>query len=567
MENVKELTIDEVLMLPQFKQAIFVSGHKGTNKVVTWVHVLEHTFIKDFINGHELVLTTGARWENDRDPVIFLEHLIEKNVSALCIQLGEKYNRYRCVEDLPRDLTSKAESANFPLIVFPEDYDCRFIDLIHNIHSLIINQNYKQLLDQERFIEGLYQILLNPYDMKDILNYLHKYLNISVAYLKNQEKPLFVPKAPINIQNKILDTIKYMQENNLSSLQTGNLNITCRNVSTLKQDSTLLCIYSDQRQLNNYDNQILDKCVFNLSKTMLDALLNQEKEQYRRNQWIEKWLNGQLGKQEIGQKLQEEDPFLQPTGCAVCLVSFPQDGRQQDIQADKMFRITGAARAYFEESGFKLLCFMDQQNLLFVLINTLKHKSWKNRLTAALNRIMDTITSNAYIQFNESIFFSVGDMYSDLNKLATSHKNAQETLYIQNKYNKPLLLFYDDLHVCRLIISLEKTGDLESFVVKYLEPILKEENDKEKSILLDTVIALRDCQYNKIEAAKHLFISRQSIYQRIKTLQTLLGEDFCTNPQKRICLETALYGLDHIKNETRKTVESKIIDSTEPASK
>jgi len=138
-------------------------------------------------------------------------------------------------------------------------------------------------------------------------------------------------------------------------------------------------------------------------------------------------------------------------------------------------------------------------------------------------------------------------MYSKLDQLSTSYQNARDTLYIQRKFGKPALLYYNDLHVHRLIISLEKTGDLENLILEYLQPILKD-GFKAEPALIDTLTALRDCHYNKIEAAKHLYISRQSIYLRIKTLEKLLGDDFISSPQKRICLETALYGLEYVNN-------------------
>ncbi|MBW6464028.1 MAG: helix-turn-helix domain-containing protein, partial [Firmicutes bacterium] len=56
-----------------------------------------------------------------------------------------------------------------------------------------------------------------------------------------------------------------------------------------------------------------------------------------------------------------------------------------------------------------------------------------------------------------------------------------------------------------------------------------------------------------------LFIARQSLYQRIKVLETFLGSDFISSPQKRACLDIALYGLDYI-NGTEET-QSKNFDT------
>ncbi len=98
--------------------------------------------------------------------------------------------------------------------------------------------------------------------------------------------------------------------------------------------------------------------------------------------------------------------------------------------------------------------------------------------------------------------------------------------------------------VYTIVLALDKSGELNGFINRHLRPILSAKPPK-NNLLLQTLIALRDCQYNKIEAARRLFISRQSIYQRIKTLENLLGDDFLNNAQKKICIETALYGLHY----------------------
>jgi PucR family transcriptional regulator, purine catabolism regulatory protein len=192
---------------------------------------------------------------------------------------------------------------------------------------------------------------------------------------------------------------------------------------------------------------------------------------------------------------------------------------------------------------------MEKQTLVLIIINKLEQSPWKIRLAGALNQIAEVLASSSFLHFDRNIFFSVGKIYGELDQLSESYKNARDSLYIQRKFGKPALLFFDDLHIHRLIIALEKTGDLESLVCAYLQPLLKN-GFKAEQALIDTLTALRDTQYNKIEAAKQLFISRQSIYLRIKTLEGLLGEDFITSPQKRICLETALYGLEYLNNES-----------------
>ncbi len=188
---------------------------------------------------------------------------------------------------------------------------------------------------------------------------------------------------------------------------------------------------------------------------------------------------------------------------------------------------------------------MEKNYIILIIINKLEQPPWKERLVSALNQVNEVLTSSSFLNLDRKLYFSVGKMFSQLDQLSKSYESAKDTLYIQQKQGKPALMFFENLYVHRLIIALEKTGDLENYTMQYLHPILTNKINTESN-LIDTLIALRDCQYNKIEAAKKLFISRQSIYLRIKSLKSILGEDFISNPHKRICIEIALYGLEYM---------------------
>ncbi len=180
------------------------------------------------------------------------------------------------------------------------------------------------------------------------------------------------------------------------------------------------------------------------------------------------------------------------------------------------------------------------------MVDTNNAKNWKPRLTEALRQVTELFLSINTDDPERRIAFSIGKLYTNLKQLSASLENAKEALYIRKKFGWNEISFYDDLHVYRMIMLLENSASTESFVADYLGPIISD-NKPDKN-LLKTLIALRDCQYNKKDTAEKLFIARQSLYQRIKTLEGLLGEDFISSPEKRICTEIALYSLGYINN-------------------
>jgi PucR family transcriptional regulator, purine catabolism regulatory protein len=546
MKDSAQLSINDILKMPYFKNAVIVAGEKGLDKSVSWVHVLEQTQITDYVNGQELVLTTGAGWKNENDSILFLKQLIEQNVSALCIQLGARYNPYDKIEELPPALLELANNNDFPLIVFPEEHECRFVDLIHDLHTLIINQNYRYLLDQENFLTELYYILLNPHDTLDILNYLNRTTDLNIAYYPLDENKLFVPRVSSDLQKKVTELVEEMRCKSMPTLHNDNISIACQTVSAGSQDLATLVIFSTKRLISDYELLILNKCAISLAHEYYGNLLGNEKDRYYQDKWIDQWLHGNLSNQAIRHNLQQDEPFIRPLSCTTCLISFPPSAITHKKETElMMYRVSGVIRSFLEQRDFSIHCFMEKNYIILIIINKLEQPPWKERLINALNQVNEVLTSSSFLNLDRKLYFSIGKMFSQLDQLSKSYESAQDTLYIQQKQGKPALMFFENLYVHRLIIALEKTGDLENYTMQYLHPILTNKINTESN-LIDTLIALRDCQYNKIEAAKKLFISRQSIYLRIKSLKSILGEDFISNPHKRICIEIALYGLEYM---------------------
>jgi PucR family transcriptional regulator, purine catabolism regulatory protein len=154
------LTVEEILKLPQFKYAAVIAGRNGLSNKVVWSHVMEVTNCRDYINGNDFILTTGAGWKDIEDVHLYFKQLIEAKAAALCVQLGTKFNFFDTSNDIPVEIIKEAEQNNFPIIVFPKNHECRYIDLIRDIHALIINSDYKLYLEQESFINELNEITI-----------------------------------------------------------------------------------------------------------------------------------------------------------------------------------------------------------------------------------------------------------------------------------------------------------------------------------------------------------------------------------------------------------------------
>ncbi|AMX83874.1 hypothetical protein GS3922_09485 [Geobacillus subterraneus] len=95
-----------------------------------------------------------------------------------------------------------------------------------------------------------------------------------------------------------------------------------------------------------------------------------------------------------------------------------------------------------------------------------------------------------------------------------------------------------------MIIVLDKYSDLREAINRYLGPII-EYDRKYNGKLLETLKVYLQCNGSKQEAAKRLFIVRQTLYHRMEKLERFLGTDFM-EADKRLALELMLKAYDYL---------------------
>ncbi len=556
-DNMTALSISEILKTPAFQYATVIAGQKGLDKKVDWAHILEMVDCSDYVNGHELILTTGLGWEKEEDINTFVQNLIAKNVTAMCLQLGQKFNRYRTVADIPDKVIEEANRFNFPLIVFPEEHDCRYIDLIKNIHSMVINRNYKIFVDQEEFLNKFYLLLINNHDIDDILDFIHKNLEIGVVYKQSNGSMRVIPKVSMSEKANLENLLQQDFPVETISVDCNCLQLAIKKISACGQELGILALFGKKRQLTDFDYLVLNKCTHALAQEYIGALYLKEKKNLSQARWIRKWLTGKLNNNDIENKIKIEEPSITPQGCLACLAEYSSNYEEKESVKKTFVQIAGIARAILEKKGFYLFPYKQNNTTIFLLINTQGPHTWKPRLEEALKETSDLALNGHFNNQYRKIYFYVGKLVKNLASINESLESAKKAFYMKSIVPEKNIVFFENLFVYRLILMLENRSELKNFVHDYLKPIM-DNNNKPDPALLKTMIALRDNHYNKKETAKTLYIARQSLYQRINKLEELLGQDFISSAEKRISLEVALYGLEFLnaKNSSVKNVKN-----------
>ena len=186
MQQHYQLTVEEVLERPSFQHAYIAAGKLGLGRLVRWVHIIEVIQFEQLLQGGEMILTTGAAFKNDTESFMtYLDQLIHRNVTCLCIEMGHY------ISSVPQAWMDAAEAHDFPLIIFPEAV--RFIDITQDIHAHIINQHHKALQDLEKISREFHRMTLSSQGVTHVLALLQSSTKGQVIYVPVDAQPKSIP--------------------------------------------------------------------------------------------------------------------------------------------------------------------------------------------------------------------------------------------------------------------------------------------------------------------------------------------------------------------------------------
>ncbi|MFE7896902.1 PucR family transcriptional regulator [Streptomyces sp. NPDC057424] len=147
------LTIAEVLRLPVLTEGMprVLAGESQLHRAVRWVHVTELLNPADFLEGGELVLTTGMPYPQDASELRgYVDQLADVGAAGLVVELGHRYRK------VPEELVAACRAREVPLVELARGV--RFIDVTQTVHALILDTQ-GALLRRGRDIQDIFTAL------------------------------------------------------------------------------------------------------------------------------------------------------------------------------------------------------------------------------------------------------------------------------------------------------------------------------------------------------------------------------------------------------------------------
>lgn len=160
----RALTVADVLALPVMAsgQPQVITGLPLLGRPVRWVHITELTDPASFLKGGELVLTTGMPLPDDSAGVRrYVDELADVDAAALVIELVRRYHRP------PDALVHACRARGLPLITLAKDVN--FLEVTQVVHALILGNQAEAMRRTQRVHEAFTALTLRGAGPEDVM--------------------------------------------------------------------------------------------------------------------------------------------------------------------------------------------------------------------------------------------------------------------------------------------------------------------------------------------------------------------------------------------------------------
>lgn len=511
----KNMTVGELIKTRYIKDiSRVVAGHAGLDKVVEWVHILEiRDVVSDSVDSRDLVFTTGICFTDKTIAVKFMKSLLEAGVSGLCIETALYYH------EIDEELIRIANENDFPLIEIFEI--SRFKDITKGLNRMITESELRGAKYAD-YYDKQFSKIEGKGTLQDGIRYTADFLNVEIAYLPSighqYTTSESIRRDSFTITKDISDEIDGDEIYCRGKIAVKNLNVGDKNYG-------ILLFRSNNKEMADFDIMILGRLANRIKSELIDEIRRNEEKIYNENSWIAKWMNGELAKDKVHEKLKKLGVSKLYSEYCVCTCILEKNILFSDFIAD----MTLFVRRFFEEENLYVIGYINGTMIHYIVFNT-----EKGSMVAKMKRIVNCLvkSKNNLIDYKKTKFV-LGKIVSDSKELDRSYKTSIECIDYAFESIENLTVF-DELYFDRVLHAISDMQTINEFVSDYLGELILPQNYE----LLNTLIAYYDCNCSKQKTAEKLYIARQTLYFRLQKIETILGNNYDTG-EYRFALEFA----------------------------
>lgn len=519
------VSIDDVMKMESFAQAEIIAGHRGTNRQIQNVYVMEVPDIFSYIDQDGLLFTTlYPIADNEEAMMSFISQLAKHKLAGVAIKLG------RYIKEIPPYMIDQANQLDFPIIVLPDD--ANLSTLTNQILTTLLGMKTSMLEFREMISHQLHRLLLQGADLEEFVHYVAKITGGSILILDNslscRASSLSFNYEHLSINKGKFQSLidhQYTKQQLTNILKVGETSyhenqLFVQSISAGKKGLGYLVVLIEQP-----DNKIKHLDVIVEQAIILLAFLLQteqtiiQKERNYLDSFIRDIMNGRYRTQsEIIEKAKVFRWNFNFPNIIVVLKSDIEDSRKRlstyykILDSEKIQRIIAdvfdipvqnCKTVYYND---ELLCFISV--------------AFETRLKERLIRAADQL--NKTLKDFGKFGISISDTVYEVNQMKAAYDHALlvHHIYASTLQSGSFTQFYDDLGLYKLFHLIQDKDSLEEYVQAKIGKVIAYDQQREID-LLETLFYLIKHKGNLQKTADDMFIHYNSLRYRVQKLKEL----------------------------------------------
>ncbi|MFC8193900.1 PucR family transcriptional regulator [Streptomyces sp. NPDC060006] len=525
----RPVTVADVLALPVLAtgQPQVVTGEARLDRLVRWVHITELTDPASFLKGGELVLTTGMPLPDDAAGVRrYVDELTDIGAAALVIELVRRYHRP------PESLVQACRTRGLPLITLARDVN--FLEVTQVVHALILGNQADAMRRTQRIHEAFTALTLRGAGPEDVVRSAAEMSGRTVVLENLVHQALICEPSGTTVQDALTDWERRSRVTPLGD-----------HSEALGPEAWLVVpvAYQGERWgrvvmlsappgvgFGPEDVTVLERTAMALTIARLTHPTTWERTAHRsalRDLAEQRHHSPEDARARFAALgLPAEDSrFL-----AVLVAGRTEEGAKSEGWLSQELRIAGVTALVGELASARL-------GALLVLRPS---QPWRPTVERLARSFLD--------QFPDAVV-SVGSEVTDIADTARSFREAAHAAEaaVPGEHLPEGRSFHElsDIGLRQLLYALREDTRVQDYVERQLGRLI-DHDSRHGTNLLTTLRHYLDAAGSKTTAARRGNLSRETIYQRLRTVERLLDCDL-ESGERRTELHVALTALDVLR--------------------
>ncbi len=527
------VTLRELLETPLLKGITVLAGHRGLDRQVTSVTVLDAPDGVNWLQGGELVITSGYIFRDDPLGLIpIISTLQSRGMSCFAI----KVSRY--IGTIPDEVLRHADRLGFPLLDIP--FPFAFRDVIDPVLTTVVNRQAEQLRLSETVLRSFSEIMMNGGAASEIVAALRRFIGCDLAFADTTFGENILASRNPEFDALVKDeSLPRLLKNRCSAAVTlGN-----------KAYGYLIFDVPPEKPRTGYE---WDVCVDHAKTVLLLSIQKRiaqtEAERRYRDEFVQDILFNNLRfEKEVWNRANMFSWDLRGPQIAMDVdidnykIQFERFNEREaaTILDEGKKRIYNIAATHVLERFPKTPYAELSDSIVFILpaggMDPAEFRSTLNALATELQRDINDRT-------HFTVTVGVGGIKESVFQCHQSYDEARKGLeMVRTSYGGGRIVFWEELGVYKLLGPLFNSRDAIAFYMTYIGPLI-EYDRKRKGELVKTLDALVRHNWQGKQAAGELRIHYNTMKYRFRKIRDLISLDIDNGEQRlNIALSLKLY--------------------------